>query len=110
MDAPTLLRTDPGFFVDFWSEPGYAGAENALDSSVIEEKTHAERAHRARLRRPGTSNAGVGRMMAVAGAGGADVPMAIVVDGINAPIRMIGELHFTSGRRRPPAVLHRHRG
>ena len=25
-DAPTLLRTDPGYFADFWTVPGYAGA------------------------------------------------------------------------------------
>ena len=113
-DAPTLLRTDPGFFVDFWSEPGYAGAENALDSSVIEEKTHVRSVLTGRdLASAGNvERAGVGRMMAVAGAGGADVPMAIVVDGINAPIRMIGaSFNFTSGDGcRPPAVLHRHRG
>ena len=37
-------------------------------------------------------------MMAVAGAGGADVPMAIVVDGVEQPIRMIGaSFTFTSG-------------
>ena len=42
--------------------------------------------------------AGVGRMMSVAGAGGADVPMGIVVDGVDEPIRMIGaSFTFTSG-------------
>ena len=42
--------------------------------------------------------AGVGRMMSVAGAGGADVPMGVVVDGVDEPIRMIGaSLTFTSG-------------
>ena len=41
---------------------------------------------------------GVGRMMSVAGAGGADVPMGVVVDGVDVPIRMIGaSLTFTSG-------------
>ena len=37
-------------------------------------------------------------MMSVAGAGGADVPMGVVVDGVDEPIRMIGaSLTFTGG-------------
>ena len=37
-------------------------------------------------------------MMSVAGAGGADVPMGVVVDGVDEPIRMIGaSLTFTTG-------------
>ena len=42
-DAPTLLRTDPGYFEDFWSVPGYAGSDDGLAGSVVE-MTHASRA------------------------------------------------------------------
>ena len=113
-DAPTLLRTDPGYFADFWTQPGYAGAAHALDASVIEEKTHVRRVLTGRdlAAAVGVERSGVGRMMAVAGAGGADVPMAIVVDGVDgADPHDRGELHVHERRgRRAPAVLHRHGG
>ena len=99
-DAPTLLRTDPGYFADFWTVPGYAGTGHALAASVIEEKTHVLRVLTGRelASAVDVERGGVGRMMAVAGAGGADVAMAIVVDGVELPIRMIGaSFTFTTG-------------
>ena len=99
-DAPTLLRTDPGYFADFWTVPGYAGAGDALAAGVIEEKTQVRQVLTGHelASAVDVERAGVGRMMSVAGAGGADVPMAVVVDGVDEPIRMIGaSLTFTSG-------------
>ncbi len=99
-DAATLLRTDPGYFADFWTVPGYAGTGNALAASVIEEKTHVQRVLTGRelAAAVDVERAGVGRMMAVAGAGGADVAMAIVADGVELPIRTIGaSFTFTTG-------------
>ena len=99
-DAPTLLRADPGYFQDFWTVAGYVGADGALDGAVIEEKTRVRRVVTGRelTAAAGVPRAGVGRMMAVAGAGGADVPMGIEVDGIDVPIRTIGAtFRFTSG-------------
>src|SRR5207249_3983892 len=38
-DAPSLVGFDPGYFEDFWSVPGYAGADGLLARDVVEEKT-----------------------------------------------------------------------
>ena len=38
-----LSEFDPGYFEDFWSQPGYMGADGHLAASLVEEKTTVRR-------------------------------------------------------------------
>ncbi len=43
LDAPKLTEADPGFFEDFWSVPGYAGADRAAEEMGVFEHEVAVR-------------------------------------------------------------------
>src|SRR3954451_3510275 len=37
--VPELMHFDPTYFDDFWTVPGYAGADGELDTALVDEKT-----------------------------------------------------------------------
>ena len=80
------MEFDPEYFQDFWSLPGYEGADGLLAASVIEKKSTVQKVVTAGdLRESLDQGIGQGNMSLVWHARGApETPVGIVLDGIDA--------------------------
>ena len=94
-----LMEFDPEYFQDFWSLPGYEGADGLLAASVIEKKSTVQKVVSAGdLRESLDQGVGQGNMSLVWHARGApETPVGIVLDGIDASNLHGATLTITSG-------------
>jgi hypothetical protein len=85
----TMRQSDPGYFDDFWSAPGYAGSDGVLDTEIIHEKTTVDSVVTAEdlASASATGSVAGGPMMSLLlqmlGLSG-DVPLGIRVAGLDA--------------------------
>ena len=105
-----LEKHDPTYIDDFWTVPGYMGADGELATSLVEEKTTVTaRGHRRRPRRAPATRAGACCSCSRAAAPG-DTPAGVVLDGMSPAVMVGAAMRFVHRRRRgPQAVLHRRR-
>jgi hypothetical protein len=95
----TALRSfDPGYFDEFWSTPGYMGADGALDSALVDEKTTVARIVTGADLAAAASDGKVSLAVLFAARGATDAPIGIVVDGCE-PQRVLGSrIRIVSGK------------
>jgi hypothetical protein len=95
-----LEKHDPTYIDDFWTAPGYMGADGALAQSLVEEKTTVARVVTAHeIAATGDPR---GRMLLMfAGRAdsddGASPPAAIVLDGVDPGVMIGAAMRFVTG-------------
>jgi hypothetical protein len=99
-----LEKHDPTYIDDFWSVPGYMGADGALGTSLVEEKTTVARVITAsELAATGDPR---GRMLLMfsgsapernSGAGAGDTPAGVVLDGSDPAVMVGAAMRFVTG-------------
>ncbi|MHB8463865.1 MAG: PKD domain-containing protein [Acidimicrobiales bacterium] len=94
-----LSEFDPEYFEDFWSKPGYAGADGLLATALVEEKSTVRRVVTAgELLAMPVEGDQPGRMFALWSAGSEpDLPIGIEVEGLDATRALGAGLRLTSG-------------
>ena len=99
MGIQLVERADPGFFTDFWNQPGYAGADGdpSVDAMRVEGSARVELVRTARDL-AGTNPETDDINAAILGRAPGGMSYGLVLDGVAAPDRLLGAtLRFTSG-------------
>ncbi len=84
-----LEAFDPTYIDDFWSVPGYAGADGELATSLLEDKTTVTRLVTGTELAALAARTGEGGLAGLFAAGAGDTPVGAVLDGME-PALMIG--------------------
>jgi hypothetical protein len=91
-----MVRWDPGYFEDFWTVPGYLGANPtaSLLQAKVEHKTTVAKA----IMAPAAASLGLPLPLAMAGQHIDDVPVAFVLEDLPDADLTGAMLRFTSGK------------
>ncbi len=99
--VPGLVDFDPGYFDDFWTEPGYGGSSESLRTARIQSTHAVERVLTAAdvVASPAVDDMDPYQYLAVAGIARTrpDMPVGVVVDGLPADAAVGAWLTVTSG-------------
>ena len=95
----TALRSfDPTYFEDFWSVPGYMGADGALDDALVEDKTTIDRVVTGADLAAASTDGNAPLAVLFAARGAVEAPIGIVVRDCE-PQRVLGSrLRILSGK------------
>jgi hypothetical protein len=92
-----LEEFDPRYVDDFWSVPGYMGADGALATSLVEDKATVAHVVSGAEVAASAARTGEGGLAALFAAAAGDTPVAVVLDGVE-PAPLVGAaLHIVSG-------------
>jgi hypothetical protein len=88
---------DPTYVDDFWSVPGYMGADGELAGSLVEDKATVARVVSGAELAAAAARTGEGGLAGLFAAAAGDSPVAVVLDDVD-PATMVGAaLHIVSG-------------
>jgi hypothetical protein len=91
-----LEKHDPTYIDDFWNVPGYMGADGALATSLVEEKTTVARV--ATVDDLAATGDARGRMLLVfSGGGSGSTPAGVVLDGVDPGVMVGAAMQFVTG-------------
>jgi hypothetical protein len=92
-----LESFDPTYIDDFWSVPGYAGADGELATSLIEDKAVVTRLVGGTELAALARETGEGGLAGLFAAAAGDVPVGVVLDGIDPAVMIGAALSFVTG-------------
>jgi len=86
-----LAEFDPGYFEDFWTQPGYMGADGGLNTSLFDDKTTVRRVVKAGelLSRPLEEDQPGRRFALLSAASDPELAVGVVLEGVD-PARVLG--------------------
>jgi hypothetical protein len=92
-----LEEFDPTYVDDFWSVPGYTGADGELAAGLLEDKATVVRVVSGIELAARAASTGEGGLAGMFAAAAGDAPVAVVLDGVD-PAAMVGAaMRITSG-------------
>ncbi len=93
-----LEKHDPTYIDDFWTVPGYMGADGELATSLVEEKTTVARVVTVgEIAATGDPRGRMLLMFAGSGAEATAAPAAIVLDGVDPAVMVGAAMQFVTG-------------
>ncbi len=92
-----LESFDPTYIDDFWSVPGYAGADGELVTSLIEDKAVVTRLVSGTELAALARETGEGGLAGLFAAAAGDTPVGVVLDGVDPTVMIGAALQLTSG-------------